>query len=146
MRTLAMRRLATLIVLAAVLSACGSGTAATPAGSPTPNLASRPPTSASVTILSPGSGAVVHGSSVNVVIGLSGAVVTKVYSAHVDPHEGHIHLYLDNQLIYMNYTLHQDVPVHPGFQYSLYAEFVAADHFPFNPRDRTATIYFSVQP
>ena len=102
--------------------------------------------SAKVTILSPVNGVVVHGSSVDVRIGLEGAVVTKAYSTNVSPREGHIHLYLDNQLIYMNYTLQQDVPVHPGFQYSLYAEFVAADHFPFQPRDQTPPIYFSVQP
>jgi hypothetical protein len=81
---------------------------------------------------------------VDVMIGLSGATITKNYSTNINGHEGHIHLYLDNQLIYMNYTLQQNVPVHPGFQYSLYAEFVAADHFPFSPRDRTPTIYFTV--
>jgi hypothetical protein len=135
-----------LIVAALLLSACGGGAAGspTPTASSTPAHASRPSTDAKVTIISPTPGEVVHGTMVNVVIGLSGATVTRTYSTNITPREGHIHLYLDNQLIYMNYTLQQEVPVHPGLQYSLYAEFVAADHFPFNPRDRTGTVFFSV--
>jgi hypothetical protein len=135
---------AVLATLATVLAACGSTASPSPSASATPNPASRPSTTAQVTIVSPTAGEVVHGGQVNVVIGLSGATITKIYSTDVNPHQGHIHLYLDNQLIYMNYTLQQNVPVHPGFQYSLYAEFVASDHFPFAPRDKTATIYFTV--
>lgn len=137
-----------LLVLAATLAvfitACGATNPPSASTSPTPNTAHRPSTSAHVTIVSPASGIVIHGSQLNVVIGLSGASITKVYSTNISPTLGHIHLYLDNQLIYMNYTLQQLVPVHPGF-YSLYAEFVAADHFPFSPRDVTPTIYFTVQ-
>lgn len=135
-----------LIAAVLLLSACGGGVAGTPTPSApsTPAQASRPSTDAKVTIISPTQGEVVHGTMVNVVIGLSGATVTRTYSTNINPREGHIHLYLDNQLIYMNYTLQQEVPVHPGLQYTLYAEFVAADHFPFNPRDRTGIVYFSV--
>ncbi len=139
-----MRRLAFAVAAAALLAAC-SGNPPPSAGTPSPNPAARPATTAQVTIVSPTTGEVVHGSSVNVVIGLAGATITQAYSTNINPHEGHIHLYLDNQLIYMNYTLHQDVPVHPGFQYSLYAEFVAADHFPFQPRDKTPTLFFTVK-
>jgi len=142
-----MHRLARIALVAALfISACGGTVASTSTPSATPDLSHRPSTSATVTILSPTNGEVVHGTSVTVKIGLEGAVVTKTYSAVVDPTHGHVHLYLDKQLIYMAYTLQQDVPVHPGFQYSLYAEFVAADHFPFTPRDETPTIQFSVQP
>jgi hypothetical protein len=42
-------------------------------------------------------------------------------------------------LIYMAYSLQQDVPVHPG-TFQLQAEFVAADHAPFNPRVLTSEI------
>jgi hypothetical protein len=140
-----MPRVARIALLAVLLTACG-GTAASTTSSPTPDLAHRPATSAKVTILAPTNGEVVHGSSVLVKIGLDGATVTKNYSTVVDPMHGHVHLYLDRQLIYMAYTLQQEVPVHPGFQYTLYAEFVAADHFPFQPRDVTPTIQFSVQP
>jgi hypothetical protein len=135
------------LLIAAALSACGGSAAGAPAAtpSPTPDLAHRPSTTAAVTILSPTPGEVVHGTSVTVVIGLSGATITPTYSTSVNPHLGHIHLYLDNQLIYMQYSLSQPVPVHPGFQYSLYAEFVASDHLPFTPRDRTPTVLFRVQ-
>jgi len=139
-----MRRLPALALLSLALAACGASTPSVRTASPTPNLASRPSTQAQVTIISPTPGEVVHGSMVNVVIGLSGATITRLYSTDVNGHEGHVHLYLDNQLIYMNYTLQQDVQVHPGFQYTLYAEFVAADHFPFAPRDKTAPVFFSV--
>ena len=46
----------------------------------------------------------------------------------------------------MNYTLEQDVAVHVGENGSLRAEFVAADHFPFNPRVTTTDQFFTVQP
>ena len=51
-----------------------------------------------------------------------------------------VHLYFDNQLVYMSYTLHQDLPVQAGFTYSMYAEWFAADHFPFSPRDVTRPV------
>ncbi len=34
----------------------------------------------------------------------------------------------------------------PGLEYSMYAEFVAQDHYPFYPRDVTPTIFFTVAP
>ena len=57
-----------------------------------------------------------------------------------------MHLYLNNQLIYMQYSLQESVPVHPGVEYAMYAEFVGQDHYPFNPRDVTPTIFFTVAP
>jgi hypothetical protein len=107
-------------------------------------LGARPSTPVKITLVSPTEGQVVHGTSVLVKVSVSGGTVTKVISSHVTPTLGHVHLYLNNQLIYMSYTLQQEIPVHPGLEYTMYAEFVAQDHFPFYPRDVTPTVYFSI--
>ena len=102
-------------------------------GSASPASAGRPSSPAVVAIVSPTSGATVTGDSVHVVLTLSGAQIVTATTTNVRPDQGHIHLYVDNVLVSMNYGLEQDLPVHPG-TYVLKAEFVAADHAPFNPR------------
>jgi hypothetical protein len=64
---------------------------------------------------------------------LRNASITSVTTTHIRPDLGHIHLYVDNVLVSMDYQLEQDLPVAPGV-YLLKAEFVAADHAPFSPR------------
>ena len=142
-----MRRIVLLFAVPFVLAACGAA-AATPAASPTftPSTLNRPPSSVQVKLISPTNGLVVHGTSVHVVVAVSGGTVTPVYSTHISPTVGHVHLYMNSQLVYMSYTLTQDLPVVPGAEYSIYAEWVASDHFPFDPRDLTSKIYFSVAP
>jgi len=127
----------------AMVTACGGG-GATPTARTTPNPATRPSSPAVLQIVSPVNGAVVTGSTVHVVVSLKNATVVQLTSTHIQPDQGHVHLYLDNQLIYMAYQLAQDVPVHPGV-YSLKAEFVAGDHFPFNPRVWSAVVVFTVR-
>jgi len=141
-----MRRMLTTLAVTAVmvLTACGSGGAASPAPTTTPNAANRPSSPAVLSIASPSNGEVVTGTSVHVVVSLQNATVVKLTSTHIQPDQGHVHLYLDNQLIYMQYSLSQDVTVHPGV-YSLKAEFVAADHFPFNPRVWSSVVIFTVR-
>ena len=56
----------------------------------------------------------------------------------------HVHVYLDNALWYMQYSLTKDIPVSPG-TYVLKAEFVANDHAPFNPRDWSDQVFFTVK-
>jgi hypothetical protein len=138
-----MRRLAVVVLAAVVVTACGS---ATPAATPTltPATQNRPTSPVTITLVSPTNSELVHGSSVHVVVTVSGGTVTRVYSTNISPTVGHVHLYLNNRLVYMSYTLHQDLPVNPGVLYAMYAEWVAADHFPFSPRDVTPTIYFRV--
>jgi hypothetical protein len=79
---------------------------------------------------------------------VSGGTVTSSVTApgDINPTEGHVHLYLNNQLFLMAYTLQEMMSVKPGFEYSMYAEFVAQDHYPFYPRDITPTIFFTVAP
>src|SRR5579863_5088440 len=153
---LTMRRLLLVLLTTALvgMTACSSATAdggsGTPAPTPYPTpsggLGHRPSTPVKITLLSPTSGEVVHGTSLVVRVSISGGVVTKVTTADITPTKGHVHLYLNNQLIYMQYTLSQPITVKPGLEYSMYAEFVAQDHFPFDPRDVTPTIFFTVAP
>lgn len=144
-RRLARSRWLAVLVVAIVLAGCGAtGSASSPSSSPTPGPSSRPASTARITILSPTPGEVVSGSVVHVVIGLTGAHVVAQTTTHIRPDEGHVHLYLDNQLISMQYALEQDIPVKPGV-YTLRAEFVAADHFPFNPRVFSPTVVFTVR-
>ena len=60
------------------------------------------------------------------------------------PDQGHVHLYVNNVLVSMNYGLVQDLPVHKG-TYVLKAEFVASDHAPFNPRVESPAVVFTVK-
>jgi hypothetical protein len=149
-----------LVLLTAVLvcvTACGSATASggptssgTPAPTPYPTpsggLGHRPSSPVKITVISPTNGEVVHGTSILVKVSVTGGIVTPTLSAVVSPTKGHVHLYLNNQLIYMAYTLQQKITVKPGLEYTMYAEFVAQDHFPFDPRDVTPTIFFTVAP
>lgn len=154
-----MRRpfLALVIVLLVCMTACGSaaadggptgsGTAApTPYPTPVGGLGHRPSTPVKITLLSPTSGDVVHGTTLVVKVSITGGVVTTATTSDITPTKGHVHLYLNNQLIFMSYTLSQPITVKPGLEYSMYAEFVAQDHFPFEPRDVTPTIFFTVAP
>ena len=118
-------------------SAAASLVAPTPAGS-------RPSSPAIVTIVSPKPNEVVAGSSAHIVITLQNAQIVPVTTTNVRPDQGHIHLYVDNVLVSMNYGLAQDLPVHPG-TYLLKAEFVAADHAPFDPRVWSTEVLFTVQ-
>jgi len=128
-----------ILALAAVLLVSCSGQP-----SPSPSLAARPSSPAVVTILQPTLGSMVSGSSVHVVLKLEGAVIVKQTTTDIRPDQGHIHLFVDNVLVSMNYGLEQDLPVHPG-TYVLKAEFVAADHAPFNPRVFSAETIFTVK-
>jgi hypothetical protein len=121
---------ALLVVAALVLAGCSSGTAA--AGSTTPTA--RPSSPAKLSILSPANGEVVHGSVVHVRLSLRNAKIVPATTTHITPTTGHIHLYLDDQIVSMNYQLANTIAnVKPG-THLLRAEFVASDHLPFDPR------------
>lgn len=132
-----------LLAAALAVAGCGGGGAAGTATPPGSTSSARPATAARLEIVEPKQGAVLTGSTVHVVVAVQGARIVQVTSAKVRPDEGHVHLFLDGALVYMNYTLEQDLPVHPG-TFQLRAEFVASDHFPFNPRATTSTVVFTV--
>lgn len=104
----------------------------------------RPSSPAVITIVAPIAGQEVTGKSVHVVLSLTGARIVTQTTTNIRPDEGHVHLYVDHVLRSMNYGLEQDLPVVPG-TYVLRAEFVAADHAPFNPRVWSAETIFTVR-
>ncbi|MEO8251630.1 MAG: hypothetical protein ABI978_00185 [Chloroflexota bacterium] len=130
-------RFASLVAIALLLASCGGQS------TPSPSV-SRPSSPAVITIDQPVAGDTVQGGSVHVVLTLTGAKIVKQTTTNIRPDEGHVHLYVDNVLVSMNYGLEQDLPVHPG-TYVLKAEFVAADHAPFNPRVWSAETIFTVK-
>ena len=111
--------------------------------SPSPSIV-RPSSPAVVTIVQPTAGQTVSGPTVHVVLSLTGATIVPQTSTNIRPDEGHVHLFVDNVLKSMNYGLEQDLELSPG-TYVLSAEFVAADHAPFNPRVVSAQTIFTVE-
>ncbi len=136
--------LVTVVALVAACSAPAAPTTPSTAGPSGSAAVGRPASPAVVTIVNPASGATVTGSTVHVVLTLTGAQIVSATTTNIQPDQGHVHLYVDNVLVSMNYGLEQDLPVHPG-TYVLKAEFVAADHAPFNPRVWSPEVFFTVQ-
>jgi len=118
-------------------SVTASLVAPTPAGT-------RPSSPAIVAIVSPTQNAVVTGPTAHIVVSLQNATIVPATTTNLRPDEGHVHLYVDNVLVSMNYGLTQDLPVHPG-TYLLKVEFVASDHAPFSPRVWSPEIVFTVK-
>ena len=134
------------VAVSLLLAACGGGGATGGGGSGggTPTPAARPSSPATVQIVSPRNGAVLHGSTVSVRVSLSGATIVPATTKDITPTTGDLHLSLDGKLISMNYQAHQTIPnVAPG-QHVLTVEFVAADHLPFDPRV-VAAVAFTVK-
>jgi hypothetical protein len=137
------------VFAALVVAACSSGSPSSPPASSDAPYASyqpsgRPSTTAVVSIVSPTPNEVITGSTVHVVVSVTGATVVDDTNEDIRPDQGHVHLYLDNSLWYMQYSLTKDIPVNPG-TYVIKAEFVANDHAPFNPRDWSPQIFFTVK-
>ena len=141
--TITAARRAPAILLAFVIAGCASSAGSTPTVLPIASGA-RPSSPAVVVVVKPASGSTITGDSVHVVLTLTGATIVSTTSTDIRPDQGHVHLYVDNVLVSMNYGLEQDIPVHPG-TYVLKAEFVAADHAPFNPRVVSPEVFFTVK-
>ena len=116
--------------------------AAAPGSTPS---AARLSSSAQLSLVSPTANEVVHGTTLHVVVALTGATIVAATTTAIRPDQGHIHLYVDNNLVSMNYGTTQDLEVAPG-THILHAEFVASDHYPFDPRVVTPDVVFTVQP
>ena len=138
--------LALVAVLVIACSPAAPSTTLTPttSGGVLPSLGPRPSSPATVAILQPAAGTRVTATSIHVVLQLTGATIVTATTTAINPVEGHVHLYVDNQLVSMNYGLEQDIPVTPG-SHVLKAEFVAADHAPFSPRIYSTEVIFTVQ-
>jgi len=121
-----------------------------PASPPSPNSTAasgpRPASTASLSFAEPAVGQRVSGDEVEVVLELEGGRIVGETSADLAPDTGHVHLVLDGDLVSMTYGLVQVVDlrdVSPG-SHTLQAEYVAADHAPFDPRV-TAVVRFETE-
>jgi len=129
------------VALAVLLAAC-SGNPGVTSGVPS-SLGPRPSSPATVEIVKPAPNTTVTGATVHIVLKLTGATIVPQTTTALRPDQGHVHLYVNNVLVSMNYGLEQDIPVQPG-TLVLKAEFVAADHAPFNPRVWSPETIFTV--
>jgi len=114
-----------------------------PKASPPPSGA-RPASTATINLTRPTAGQVVNGNELEVVMTLPGGTIIDTSSTTLTPDTGHIHLSLDGKLVSMTYGLVQVLDLRsltPGV-HTLEAEFVAADHGPFDPRV-IATVTFT---
>jgi len=141
-----MPKFALIIATAFVLTACGSsddgGSDATGATAPSSD---RPSSTAKLGIVTPKVGEAVHGSSVDLRVRLRGAKLVPATTTHLVPDEGHLHVILDDTLISMTQGLEQTIPDVPPGQHRITVEFVASDHFPFDPRV-VSVVTFEVKP
>ena len=131
--------LASIIVLLAACSRPGA-TTSSPAASSGP----RPASPATIEIVEPAAGSTITGTTAHVVLRLNGATIVPATTTEIRPDQGHVHLYVNNVLVSMNYGLEQDIPVQAG-SFALKAEFVAADHAPFSPRVWSPDVIFTVK-
>ncbi len=100
----------------------------------------RPRSTASLAIVTPAPGSEVAGPTLHVTLRLTAGEIVPQTSTNLTPDKGHVHLSLDGKVVSMIYGVEQDVPLTPG-PHLLQAEFVAMDHFPFNPRVTTVATF-----
>jgi hypothetical protein len=106
----------------------------------------RPASTARLELRRPVEGAVERGGDLAVVLALDGGRIVETASTELAPDTGHVHLSLDGDVVSMTFGLVQVVDlrdVAPG-EHTLLAEFVAADHAPFDP-PVTATVRFRTE-
>jgi len=144
-------RVRLVVVCLVVLSLAGCSSAASSSGVPAASgstaaspAGSRPSSPAIVTILQPTPNEVITGTKVHVVLAVANATIVAATTTAIRPDQGHLHLYVDNVLVSMNYGTTQDITVQPG-TWLLKAEFVASDHAPFNPRVWSPEVLFTVK-
>jgi hypothetical protein len=85
----------------------------------------------------------VSGDALEVVMTLAGGRIVDTTSTNLTADTGHIHLSVDGVLVSMTTGLVQSIDIRslPRGEHGLTAEFVAADHAPFDPRV-TVTVTF----
>ncbi|MGH2689435.1 MAG: hypothetical protein ACRDKW_11585 [Actinomycetota bacterium] len=110
-------------------------------GGGTPTSAPRPASMGTLTILEPTPGTVVSTDTIHVKVKVDGATILDDPGiVDVKPNEGHIHVSLDGKPQNMLYDDETDVAVTSG-RHLLEVEFVAGDHFRFNPAVKQAVTF-----
>jgi hypothetical protein len=107
----------------------------------------RPASTATIAFAQPSPGQMVSGETLEVRVEVVGGRIVAT-SSTVTPDTGHVHLFLDGELLTMAYGAVQRVPIGdlaPG-SHRLLAEFVAADHAPFDPRVTTTITFVKMAP
>lgn len=134
--------LRTVVATVALLALAGCG--GDPSPTATPTAGTRPASTATLTIVEPDDDAVVRGDTVTVVFDLEGGTLVDLTETEVRPDEGHLHVTVDGALVSMTGGLEQELAdLDPG-PHLLKAEYVAADHAPFEPRV-LAAVAFTVE-
>lgn len=130
-----------IVALVLVAAACSSGS--TPTTTPSPS-ATRLSSPARVTFLSPKPDQAIEGGRLVARLSLIGARIVPRATTRISPTTGHVHLSLDGQIVTIYAGLdYEFTDLKPG-RHLLLAEFVAANHVPFDPRV-TTTVTFTVQ-
>ncbi len=125
-------RAAFAVVMGILVLAAGCGMRGRQAAAPAVNQP-RPRSTATLQMLEPLPGSVITNTKLRVRLALNGGRIIQETTTRLAPDEGHIHLLVDGQIVSMLYGLDQEVDVAKG-AHLLQAEYVANDHFPFNPR------------
>jgi hypothetical protein len=113
-----------------------------------PPAAIRPRSTATLSFVEPTPNQVVTGSTLDVRLRLDGGRIVQGSSTTLTSDTGHIHLFVDGAIVSMTYGREQRVPLgglEPG-PHVLQAEFVAADHGPFDPRVTATEQFVTVGP
>jgi hypothetical protein len=132
---------ATVVVMAVVLLAACSSSSASSA-----STATRPATTARLEILAPRAGAVV-GPQPTLRLKLSGARLATAAASgtNVPADAGFVHMYVDDKLVSVLYSLTQKLPTLDAGAHTVRVEFVAVDHAPF-ANTVTDSTRFTVKP
>ena len=84
--------------------------------------------------MSPKQGEVIHGSTAELNVKLTGGEIVQQTSTDLQPDQGHLHVIVDDHLVTMTASTEtQLTDLTPG-THILQVEFVANDHAPFDPR------------
>jgi hypothetical protein len=113
-----------------------------------PPAAVRPRSTASISFAEPTPDQTVMGNTLDVRLRLDGGAIVQSSSTTLTPNTGHIHVYVDGAIVSMTYGDEQRIAIgdlEPG-PHVLEAEFVAADHGPFNPRVMAITQFIKEGP
>jgi hypothetical protein len=113
-----------------------------------PPAAIRPVSTAKLSIVQPTPDESVMGDSLEVRLRLVGGKIVQSSSTTLTPDTGHIHVYVDGAIVSMTYGTDQRILIgdlDPG-SHVLQAEFVAADHAPFDPRVTAITQFIKEGP